>query len=358
MALSLSHGGGETIFESSALSDRVLVGTIDGVRVIERTAAGWAATGHVLEGNHVHALVFEEQSGTWLAGIRKGGVFASTDGGATWEPRDAGLTTRNVYSMSKAVVDGRVRLFLGTEPSALFISDDLGGSWTEIPSFKDVPSRENWTFPGPPHESHLKHIGFAPNDTNTIWGSIEQGALMKSTDGGQTWRDFTNMYVDVHRCVVHPDNPNRLYVTGGQGLWISDDAGETWANPFSRGSEEGGYPDQLVYKPSDPSYMIISAGQKSPPAWKEETAGSRISRSRDGGLTWEIVRKGLPDRMNHSVEAMCLEEAGDRVQIFAATTGGRVLHSADAGETWKTVVTGLAPVSKGGHYENLVGRPA
>ena len=186
MAIALSHGGGDTIYASEAVSDRALVGTLDGIVTIERTGDDWAVTGRALEGKHVHAIIFQPGSGIWFAGIRKGGIYASSDDGKTWEQRDAGLTVTNVYSLSHAVVDGHARLFCGTEPSALFISDDLGLTWTEIPSFKDVPSHETWTFPGPPHESHLKHITFATGNPSLIYGSVEQGALVRSRDGGRT----------------------------------------------------------------------------------------------------------------------------------------------------------------------------
>lgn len=354
MAISLSHGGGDTILSSKSLAAQVLVGTQNGVVIIERDGGGWKETSRSLPGKHIHALLFEEGSGQWFAGANKGGIFASADGGKTWEERDKGLTEKDVYSLSKTRVDGKVRLFAGTEPACLFISDDLGKSWSERPALKNVPGHEKWSFPAPPHVGHLKHINFQPGNPNTIYGSIEVGALMKSTDGGNTWKQLQGVYEDVHRCIINPNNPKHLYVTGGMGLWQSKDDGATWENTWGPGSEFGGYPDQLVFKPSDPNYMLISAGQKSPGAWREEhRANTRISRSRDGGKTWEVLGGGLEDRMQPSVEAMTLEEAGGGVQVFAGTTGGTVLWSNDAGERWQTIIKGLAPLSKGGHYKPL-----
>jgi photosystem II stability/assembly factor-like uncharacterized protein len=101
--------------------------------------------------------------------------------------------------------------------------------------------------------------------------------------------------------------------------------------------------------------MFVAAAKDSPGRWREtHNAGARISRSRDGGKTWQVLSNGLPDRMQGNVEAMCLEAAGDApCSIFAATTAGEVFASEDGGETWSVIVSGLAPISKGGHYRAL-----
>ena len=353
MTLALSHGG-NTVFASETPSTSVLVGTLDGVARIERDGDGWRIAARTLSGAHIHALHLEEESGMWFAGVSGDGIHASTDDGRTWERRDSGITEPNIYSLASVRVDGHVRLFAGTEPARLFASDDLGATWTERPGLRDVGSVDSWTFPGEPHIGHLKHINFLPGDPKTMFASIEVGALLKSTDGGETWEDITGMHVDVHRCVIDPRDTNKLYVTGGAGLWRSADGGGSWENTFSSGSEYGGYPDQLVFKPSNPSEMVVTAGAKGPGKWREEgIANFRISRSVDGGATWEVATGGLPDYLPHAIEAMSLEEAGGVVQIFVATTSGEVLWSDDAGASWSTAVDGLAPITKGEHYRGL-----
>ena len=101
--------------------------------------------------------------------------------------------------------------------------------------------------------------------------------------------------------------------------------------------------------------MFMTAAHDAPGTWRTtHFAGARISRSKDGGRTWEILKNGLPDRLQASIEAFCLEEAGNSTAIFAATTSGEVLCSEDLGDTWNKIISGLAPISKAGHYRNLV----
>ena len=259
-----------------------------------------------------------------------------------------GITEQDIYSLSVAEVNGATRVFAGTEPAHLFVSDDLGLTWTEK-SALHAQETEEWRFPAPPHVAHLKHISFHPDDSGVVYASIEQGGLYRSDDGGESFAEIPGMYNDVHRLVSNPAQPERLFVTGGMGLWLSRDYGTTWDNVFSKGSEYGGYPDQLVYKPSDPSYMLIAAGQESPGSWRQNgTAETRISRTRDAGETWEVLSAtGLADKFAPSVEAMTLEEAGSVVQVFAATTYGEVLWSEDGGESWEKAVSDLPAISKG-----------
>ena len=83
-------------------------------------------------------------------------------------------------------------------------------------------------------------------------------------------------------------------------------------------------------------------------------AGARVSRSTDGGRNWEVLRNGLPDRMQGNIEAMALEDWGGGVSLFAATTAGEIFASDDGGDSWQLIATGLAPISKGGHYIPLM----
>ena len=356
MAITLSHGG-PTMYRSSSPSRQVLVGTIQGIVCMEREASGqgWRVARRMLPDKHIHALLIEPESGTLFAGANHGSIFASTDEGQTWERRDKGLTEHNIYSLACVRRPGGVRLFAGTEPAHLFSSDDLGLSWTELPAFRSVET-SHWTFPAPPHIAHTKHINFHPHDPETLFIGVEQGGLIKSTDGGKTFRAIPGMDDDVHRTVINPLNPDRIYITTGIGTYVTSDGGASWEQWTDLKHEIGGYPDLLVLHPRRPELMFVASAEKGPGAWrKEHYAGSRISRSTDGGKTWELLLShGIPDRLRTAFEAMCLEDWGDSFSIFAATATGEVWATNDGGEHWREVVSGLAPISKGDHYAAFV----
>jgi photosystem II stability/assembly factor-like uncharacterized protein len=354
MAIGLSHGG-TTIYSSSSPSQEVLVGTREGIATIARDDSGWRVAQRSMIDLHISAIMKEPESGLTFAGAFHGGVHVSADDGKTWEPRGNGLTQNDVYSMAARRIDGRVRVFVGTEPAHLFVSDDLGHHWMEIPSLRSVPSVPKWSFPAPPHIGHVKHLNFDPENPATIYASIEVGGLLRSSDGGNHWEEFPGLYEDVHRLMIHPTEPKFLYAVTGRGLYVGADAGSKWEQWTRREDEIGGYPDGFVFRPSDPKLMFMTAAHDAPGTWRtSHFAGARISRSKDGGRTWEILKNGLPDRLQASIEAFCLEEAGNSTSIFAATTAGEVFCSTDLGESWNKIVTGLAPISKAGHYRNLV----
>ena len=352
MAITLSHGG-PTIYRSPARSRQVLVGTIQGVVTIEREdgASGWRVADRSLPGKHIHALLIEPESGTLFAGVNHGSIYASVDHGSTWERRDHGLSEQDVYSLACCRTAGGTRIFAGTEPAHLFCSDDLGRTWTELPALRSGDTSK-WNFPGPPHIAHTKHIAFHPRDSNTLFVSVEQGGLLKSSDSGRTFEVIRGMDDDMHRTVINPAQPDVMLVTTGVGMYATADGGKTWEQRTDPQHEIGGYPDLLVHHPRHPELMFVASARKRPGAWyREHYAGSRISRSADGGRTWQVVRQGFPDELLRTAfEAMCLEDWGESFSVLAATATGEVWCSDDGGEQWREVLSGLAPVSKGPHH--------
>ena len=97
--------------------------------------------------------------------------------------------------------------------------------------------------------------------------------------------------------------------------------------------------------------MFVASAQKGPGSWfQEHFAGSRISKSTDGGKTWQAVRHGFPERLRTAFEAMCLEDWENRSHCWGQRSLVRCGAVTDGGEQWTEVISGLAPISKGNHY--------
>jgi photosystem II stability/assembly factor-like uncharacterized protein len=366
MALGLSHGG-SNVYSSSQPSNELLVGTKQGVAILERSGPGasWRDADRVLPDLHISSIVFEPESGTIFAGAFFDWVYASTDGGRTWERRSTGMSVNDIYSLGVTRLNGRPRIYAGTQPAHLFYSDDLGQSWQEMPSLRNVETVQDWSFPAPPHIAHTKFITFDPVDPTTIYACIEQGALLKSTDNGASWREINSMgffkdehramdsFYDVHKALVDPRNPQRILVTGGAGFYVTPDGGSHWERRMSPDWAQDVYPDGFVMRPQQPDTILVSAAEHNPSRWmdagKPGYAGGRIFRSADGGQSWERLRNGLPESMRHEFGALCLEESPAGCAVYAATTGGEVYASEDAGDHWSLIADEVGAVSKKGH---------
>ena len=369
MAIGLSHGG-TNVYSSKERARQLWVATKDSVVLFERVNGGkWRETRRALLGQHISSITFEPISGVMFAGSFFDSVSASADGGRTWEQRDNGITIHDVYSLASNVVDGKVRIYAGTEPAHLFVSKDLGDHWSELAGLRAVPTTSKWSFPAPPHVAHTKFITFDPDDARTIYACVEQGAFLKSADEGKSWRELNTVglladknrpvehFYDVHRCLIDPRDPKRIYVTGGAGLYVTYTGGGSWERWTSPDWAADVYPDGFVWNPKNPDLMFVAAAEHNPQTWRKAGPAARaegkIYRSKDRGKNWQRLDGGLPDSLKHEFGALCLEEWNGACSIFGGTTGGAVYCSEDNGDSWGCIASDLAPISKKGHERLL-----
>jgi len=360
MTICLSTNG-MSVYELAGAPVKLLVSTTHGVRVLERdgAAAPWRITGHVLDGKHVSAMMIVPGGGIFAA-VHHGGLFHSADDGATWEQRTNGLTIEHVYSLGYRVRPEGTVLYAGTEPVSLFRSFDNGLHWEELPAIGEVPGHEKWTFPPPPHFAHTKNFMFDPRDPDIFYATVEQGALLKTADGGVTWRELGSFYrpddawyKDVHRVAAHPSNPDELYMATGIGLYRSDDAGESWARLTDPGFRIG-YPDQILFPPGHDDLMLMSGSESDPTVWHtSHHAHGTVMRSRDRGASWEDASSGIVGDGRANIEAFNMAVYPGGVSLFAGNTDGEVYASDDRAGTWSLIAQGLKPISKGRHFRNL-----
>lgn len=344
---------------SESPANQLLVGTVDGVFALESESKSWRTGHHTLPGLHVSSLAYDPRAEMVLAGTHGRGLYRSRDGGRTWEHASSGLTKEHVYSVGYTYDGDRTVLYAGTEPVSLFRSFDLGDHWQELPEIGRVPGHEKWTFPAPPHLAHTKSLAVDPHDARTLYAAIEQGALLKSVDGGASWREIRSyespndfVYHDIHQIVPVPSHPGRIYFTSGCGLYRTEDFGVTWRQLTTR-HERIGYPDQLVVSPHDPDILFMAGAEHNPATWfRSFHARGSVVRSDDGGRTWRIADAGLYGDGRANVEAMGINAHASGFTLFAGTTDGDVYVSTDGAQHWRLAAR-TAPVSKSMHFVPL-----
>ena len=289
MTIACLAPNGMISFRGNAASTRLLVGTASGLDMLEREPGGnWRRGERKLEGRHISSLAIEPVNGGIFAGIHRGGVFYSGDGGSTWEERSNGISIGHVYSVMAAVEDGKPVIYAGTEPPCAFRSRNEGKSWEELPGWRDMKGKDKWVFPMPPRIPHAKTIAVDPEDAKTVYVGVEQGGVFVTKDGGQSWRELDSYdhpdlpsYRDIHTFILRPNHPNEVFFTSGMGLYHSTDRGENWQRLTRPEAFRVGYPDKLAFAPdAGDQTMFICGASRNPGTWLRPSNGDEERRPR------------------------------------------------------------------------------
>lgn len=344
--------------------DHLFAATLNGVVEFRKQSGDdeWRQTRICLDDKHISALMAPPSLNAIFAGAHNGGLYRSTPDSGNWTLVAPDLASRHIFSLDYGDYGSRKILYAGTEPVSLLRSLDGGATWQELPSIGQVPGHEKWTFPPPPHHAHTKCFLFDPDDADVIYAGVEQGALLKSIDGGLNWRELDSFYrpdhiwyKDIHRLARHPTRPSQIYMATGMGLFISEDLGESWQHLTNVDSAIG-YPDQIFIL-SESGELLMSGAYRDPSSWrKSHKAHGAIMHSSDGGRSWDYADEGLPRKGRANIEAfnMCRFPGGSL--LLCGNTDGKIFESRDDAVTWRRICAGLPPISKGGHFRNL--RPA
>lgn len=214
------------------------------------------------------------------------GVYKTTDGGETWDrvlyvdertgAADLVIDPRNPNKLIASMWEYRRWPFFfksGGPGSGAWITYDGGDAW------KLISDGDNWP------EGELGRIGIeiAPSDSNVVYALVEaeKSALLRSSDGGASWR-AVNTETDVSPrpfyyadLVVDSAWPNRVYRVAGN-LDVSDDGGKSFRSLIGFFQVHGDYHAFWVH-PQDPTYIVAG-----------NDGGLAISRDR--GETWRPVQ--------------------------------------------------------------------
>ena len=304
----LLSNGGTNSHRNEARSNTMVIGTVDGIVLLERGPQFWTVKHRALGGCSVSAVTASDD-GMLFAATHGFGVARSEDGGYSWTWVLEGLDHMDLWSARAGKLMGRDVVAVGSLPAHLYISENRGKSWSELKALRDVPSAAKWCFPPPPRIGHVKDIVF---DGDRLLVGIEIGALLVSKDFGES---FTDLHVDpevrsnatfIACWFIRPGRTGSSSPTELSGMMSSEDGGVTWRkNPMPPHAD---YPDAIVLHPDQPDTVFLTAGVGWPSQWYEiGKARGKIVRSRDGGNTWQHLLGGLPNGQRAVYSALTIE---------------------------------------------------
>ncbi len=279
-----------------------------------------------------------------FVGTADDGLKRSTDGGERFET--VAEFGERVTAVTVAPHDPDI-VWVGTEPSAVYHSTDGGASFKQCDRLTELPSADRWSFPPRPDTHHVRWIAVNHEDPERLYVAIEAGALIRSTDRGQSWEPHPEgARRDNHTVATHPKEPNRVYVAAGDGYAESPDCGASWEYP-QQGLDHR-YVWGLAVDPADPDTVVVSAASGARSAHNPDRAESYLYRKRPDSDGWEVAMDGFPEP---SGTARAVLTAGEYAGEFVALTNRGIFRSHDGAESWNSL-----PVRWPESYEKQIGR--
>jgi hypothetical protein len=257
-------------------------------------------------------------------------VLRSDDRGKSWRP--AGMSGQIVKSLAVSPHEpGQV--YAGTKPAYMFLSRDSGTTWTELEGFRRIPFRWWWFSPAEkPGTAYVQAITISPADPNVILAGIEFGAVVRSTDGGQTWsRHRRGALRDCHDLMFHATNGDWVYEAGGSGggASVSRDGGQTWRKVKAGLVKHYGV--ACAADPERPEVWYVSMAPSPGKAYGKQ-AKAYLYRA-TGGADWQPIG-WQPHPMSQMPIALVTDPTAPG-HLYAGTTNGDVWHSPDYGDNWQ-----------------------
>ncbi len=349
------------------MSDRLLVATRKGLFTLERRRSGWTANPPAFTGIPV-TNALRASDGVVYAALKHGHfgpkLHRSDDDGSTWRelsapafPPDAqgAPSLFQIWTLESGGRHHLDRLWIGAIPAGLFRSDDRGENWQLVSSLWDVPERARW-FGGGYDAAGIHSVLPDPRDPNTLVLAISCGGVWDSSDDGAHWtlrgEGLVAAYMppeqaddraiqDPHRVVRCEREPDVMWMQHHNGVFRSTDAGAHWT--------------QLAPAVNDFGFAVAAHPNNGGTAWfvpaiKDEVRIPRdgalcVTRTQDGGKTWQALREGLPQRDAYDLiyrHGLDVDETG--AQLAMGSTTGALWTSDDGGECWELVNAHLPPI--------------
>jgi photosystem II stability/assembly factor-like uncharacterized protein len=323
----------------------------------------WREIGPMRAGRTRALAGVPSEPATFYLGAVNGGVWKTTDAGATWHSVWDKESSGSIGSIAVSLSDpntiyagsgeGLQRPDLSTG-DGVYKSTDAGKTWTHLEGLRDG--------------QQIGQIAIDPKDANRVYvaveghpfGPNEERGLYRSTDGGKTFKRvlFVSNKTGASEVQIDPQNPQIVFAGmwqrqeapwengsfgGGEGgLYRSTDGGDTWKKLTGNGLPDEILQLQMTISPGNPKRIYAEIAPVGKPVW--------LYRSDDGGDHWVHAPEDdtrPEERIGGGDCPVPLVDPKDPDTVYVASIVS--WKSTDAGKTW----TALRGSPGGDDYQNV-----
>ncbi|GAB4163401.1 MAG: hypothetical protein Fur0021_38490 [Candidatus Promineifilaceae bacterium] len=303
-----------------------------------------------------------------LVGTRKGAFILTADGKRQqWQVNGPFFGGWEIYHLKGSPVNPN-RIYASQSSSwfgqVMHRSDDGGQTWSTVGNeftYEGVPGTHQW-YDGTAHPwkfQRVWHLEPSLTDPETVYAGVEDAALFRSSDGGQTWQELAGLRghgsgpnwqpgaggMCLHTILLDRAHPERIFIAiSAAGAFRTDDAGTTW-KPINRGLRSDYIPDaeaevghcvhRIAMHPARPNVLFM---QKH---WD-------VMRSDNAGDSWQEVSGNLPSDFGFVIDVHAHEP--DTIYVVPIKSDSehyppdgklRVYRSRSGGHEWEALTNGL-----------------
>ncbi|MGL2986194.1 VPS10 domain-containing protein [Flavobacterium sp. RSSA_27] len=254
--------------------------------------------------------------------------------------------------------------YMGTTGGGLWKTQDMGNSWFPISDgyFKT---------------SSIGAITVAESDPNVIYVGMGEHAVRgvmthhgdgvyKSTDAGKTWKHLgleTTQHIS--RICVDPKNPDIVYVaaqgalyskSADRGIYKTSNGGVTWEKVLYKNDQTGGV--ELSMDATNSRILYAAMWEHGRKPWQiiSGGSGSGLYKSVDSGVTWTLLKEGLPSAMGKMAIAVAPTNPNKVYALIESDwdkEAGGLYVSNDAGKSWSQVTNDHRLIQRSWYYIEL-----
>jgi len=303
-----------------------------------------------------------------LVGTRKGAFILTSDAARKqWNVDGPHFAGWELYHLKGSPVEPD-RLYAsqcsGWFGQMIQRSNDGGKTWEPVGNkfaYEGVPGTHQW-YDGTSRPWEFKrvwHLEPSLNDPDTIFAGVEDAALFRSSDGGQSWHELAGLRghgsgpnwqpgaggMCLHTIILDAAHPGRIVIAiSAAGAFRSDDSGETW-RPINRGLRSNYIPDPTAEVGHCVHHIAM---HRSRPDVLFMQKHWDVMRSNDAGESWQEVSGNLPtdfgfaiDVHAHEPDTLYVVPIKSDSEHFPLEGKLRVYRSRSGGNEWEALTKGL-----------------